>query len=148
MRKLIYLFLAGALLMTASCKKYLNTVPDDILTVDDIFTSKANVNAYLANIYSTIPDEMNQRFAGNTNSGVWEGASDEAKYNWDFVYANQMNLSVWSNTDVKVEAYWTSYDQAIRNATDFMNRIDAAKAADLTSDLKKEYKAEARGLRA
>jgi len=148
MRKLIYLFLAGTLLMTASCKKYLNTVPDDILTVDDIFTSKANVNAYLANIYSTIPDEMTQRFAGNTNSGVWEGASDEAKYNWDFVYANQMNLSVWSNTDGTVEGYWTSYYQAIRNATDFMNRIDAAKAADLTADLKKEYKAEARGLRA
>lgn len=148
MRKLKYLFLAGALLMTASCKKYLNTVPDDILTVDDIFTSKANVNAYLANIYSAIPDEMTQRFAGNTNSGVWEGASDEAKYNWDFVYANQMNLSVWSNTDGTVEGYWTSYYQAIRNATDFMNRIDAAKAADLTADLKKEYKAEARGLRA
>jgi hypothetical protein len=148
MRKLIYLFLAGALLMTASCKKYLNTVPDDILTVDDIFTSKANVNAYLANIYSSLPNELQQRFSGTGNSGVWEGASDEAKFNWDFVYTNQMNLSVWSNTDGTVEGYWTSYYQAIRNATDFMNRIDAAKAADLTADLKKEYKAEARGLRA
>ena len=134
--------------MTASCKKYLNTVPDDVLTIDAIFTSKANVDAYLANIYSTIPDEMNQRFAGNTNSGVWEGASDEAKYNWDFVYANQMNLSVWSNTDGTVEGYWQNYYQAIRNATDFMNRIDNASAADLTAQLKKEYKAEARGLRA
>lgn len=148
MRKLFYILLAGGLLLTASCKKYLNTVPDDILTIDAIFTSKANVDAYLANIYSTIPDEMNQRFAGNTNSGVWEGASDEAKYNWDFVYANQMNLSVWSNTDGTVSGYWANYYQAIRNATDFMNRIDNATAADLTADLKKEYKAEARGLRA
>jgi hypothetical protein len=148
MRKLIYLFLAGALLLTASCKKYLNTVPDDILTVDDIFTSKDNVNAYLANIYSSLPNELQQRFSGNGNSGVWEGASDEAKFNWDFVYTNQMNLSVWSNTDGTVEGYWTSYYQAIRNATDFMNRIDAATAADLTPALKTEYKAEARGLRA
>ncbi|HTI89044.1 MAG TPA: RagB/SusD family nutrient uptake outer membrane protein [Puia sp.] len=147
MRKLTYLFLAGVLLMTASCKKYLNTVPDDILTVNDIYTSRANVDQYMANIYSALPNELQQRFAGNQNSGVWEGASDEAKFNWDFVYANQMNLSVWSNTDDNVKNYWDSYYQAIRNATDFMNRIDAATAADLTADLKKEYKAEARGLR-
>jgi hypothetical protein len=147
-RRLSYLLLAGSLLLTASCKKYLNTVPDNVLTIDDIFSSKTNVDAYLANIYSTMPDEMTQRFTGNTNSGPWEGASDEAKFNWDFVYTNKMVLSVWSNTDGAVETYWKSYYQAIRNATDFMNRIDNANAAELSPQLKTEYKAEARGLRA
>jgi hypothetical protein len=148
MRRLTYLLLAGSLLLTASCKKYLNTVPDDVLTIDDIFSSKANVDAYLANIYSTMPNEMQQRFPGSGNSGVWEGASDDAKFNWDFVYTNQMNLSVWSNTDGNVETYWGSYYKAIRNATDFMNRIDKANAAELSPQLITEYKAEARGLRA
>src|ERR1700712_4735508 len=122
MRRFTYILLAGALLVLGSCKKYLNTVPDDVLTVDDIFKSKANVDAYLANIYSSLPDELQQRFVGSGNSGPWLGASDEAKYNWDFVYSNQMNLSVWSNTDGSVENFWLSYYQAIRNATDFMNR--------------------------
>lgn len=151
MKKLTYIILAGTLLLSASCKKYLDAVPSDVLTVDDIFTSKANVDAYLANIYSSLPDELQQRFAGygGTNfSGPWEGASDDAKYNWDFVYANQMNLSVWSNTDGAVEEYWAGYYQAIRNATDFINRIDGANPKELSTSLKAEYKAEARGLRA
>jgi hypothetical protein len=144
----IFPVLAAALLIFGSCKKYLQTVPSDVLTIDDIFTSKANVDAYLANIYSYLPNEMEQRFAGANNSGVWEGASDEAKYNWDFVYANQMNLSTWSNTDGTVETYWQSYYQAIRTATDFINRIDGANPKEVPDSLKSEYKAEARGLRA
>lgn len=139
---------AAILVLGVSCKKYLQTVPSDVLTIDDIFTSKANVDQYLANIYSYLPDEMEQRFAGANNSGVWEGASDEAKYNWDFVYANQMNLSTWSNTDGTVETYWASYYQAIRTATDFINRIDGANPRELPDSLKATYKAEARGLRA
>jgi starch-binding outer membrane protein, SusD/RagB family len=148
MKRSIYFLLTGCLLLLGSCKKYLQTVPSDVLTVDDIFTSKANVDQYLANIYSSLPDEMEQRFAGSDNSGVWEGASDDAKYNWDFVYTNQMNLSVWSNTDGTVETYWSSYYQAIRNATDFMNRIGGANPNEVPDSLKVEYKAEARALRA
>ena len=148
MQKLSYIILAGSLLFLGSCKKYLNAVPSDVLTIDDIFTSKANVDAYLANIYSSLPDELEQRFTGSSNSGPWEGASDDAKYNWDFVYTNQMNLSVWSNTDGTVETFWASYYQAIRNATDFINRIDGANPNELSASLKAEYKAEARGLRA
>jgi hypothetical protein len=149
MNRTIYFLLAGSfLLLLGSCKKYLQTVPNDILTIDSIFTSKANVDEYLANIYSSLPDEMVQRFPPYLNAGVWEGASDDAKYNWDFVYTNEMNLSVWSNTDGTVSGYWDSYYQAIRNATDFMNRIDGANPKELPDSLKAEYKAEARGLRA
>lgn len=148
MRKITFILLAGGLLLLASCKKYLNAVPNDVLTIDDIFTSKANVDAYLSNIYSSVPDEMNQRFPGNNNSGFWEGASDEAKYNWAFVYTNTMNLSTWANTDPSVEMLWDNYYQAIRNATDFMNRIPTANPNELPDSLKSQYKAEARGLRA
>lgn len=143
-----YIFLAVCLLLLGSCKKYLQTVPSDVLTIDAIFTSKANVDQYLANIYSYLPDEMLQRFTGDGNAGPWEGASDEAKYNWDFVYTNQMNLSTWSNTDGTVEGFWSSYYQAIRTATDFMNRIGTANPKEVPDSLQIEYKAEARGLRA
>src|SRR3954453_18973305 len=121
MKRLSYIILAGGLLLSGSCKKYLNTVPDDVLTIDDIFSNKKNVDKYLANIYNNLPDEFTQRFTGYANSGAWTAASDEAKYNWDFNYCNNMNSSVWSNTDGEVSQYWTSYYQAIRNATDFMN---------------------------
>lgn len=148
MKRLSYILLAGTLLLAGSCKKYLNTVPDDVLTINDIFTSKANTDKYLANIYSNLPNEFEQRFANYNNSGPWTASSDEAKYNWDFNYSNVMNSSVWSNTDGTVESYWVSYYQAIRNATDFMNRIDGANSKEITTSLKTIYKGEARGLRA
>ena len=148
MKRLTYIIAAGLLLVMGSCKKYLNTVPDDILTIDDIFASKQNVDKYLANIYNDLPDEFEQRFVGNSNSGPWTASSDEAKYNWDFNYSNNMNSSVWSNTDGTISTYWTSYYQAIRNATDFMNRIDGANSNEITTSQKGIYKGEARGLRA
>jgi len=148
MKVLSYMSLAISLLTFISCKKYLDTVPDDVLTINDIFSSKANTDKYLANIYSYLPNEMEQRFAGSGNSGPWEASSDNAKYNWDFNYSNNMNSSVWANTDGTVSSYWTNYYQAIRNATDFMTRINAANPAEVTLSMKTTYKAEARGLRA
>ncbi|CAN5826007.1 RagB/SusD family nutrient uptake outer membrane protein [soil metagenome] len=148
MKRITYILLAGSLLLLGSCKKYLDTVPDDVLTIDDIFSSKENTEKYLANIYYNLPNEMEQRFTSNENSGPWEASSDDAKYNWDFNYSNNMNKSVWSNTDGTIGNFWRSYYQAIRKATDFMGRIDGANANEITLSTKKIYKAEARGLRA
>ena len=148
MKRLTYILLASSLLLLGSCKKYLATVPDDVLTVDGIFDSKGNIEKYLGNIYFDLPNELSQRFADNQNSGPWSASTDEAKYNWDFNYSNTMNASVWKKTDDPVVTYWRSYYQAIRKATDFMSRIDASTASGMTPELKKNYKAEARGLRA
>lgn len=148
MKRLTYILLAASLLSLGACKKYLDTVPDDVLTIEDIFNSKENTEKYLANIYSNLPNELEQRFAGSENSGPWEASSDDAKYTWDFNYSNNMNKSVWSNTDGTVATYWRSYYKAIRNSTDFMNRIEGATVVELTTSNKKIYKAEARGLRA
>ena len=70
----------------STSKQYLN----DVLTIDSIFTSKANVDQYLANIYSSLPDEMVQRFPPYLNAGVWEAASDDAEIQLGFrFYTNE-----------------------------------------------------------
>ena len=127
MKKLIIsLSLITALVSLNSCKKYLDTVPDNILTIEDVFKTRTNVIRYIGNIYQAMPNEHAQRFAGSENSGVWTGASDEGKYTWDFVYANNMNKSAWANTDGNVSSYWDNFYRAIRNSTDFIQRIDGA----------------------
>jgi hypothetical protein len=148
MKKITYIGLCLLALSVGSCKKYLSQVPDDVITVDKIFTSKANTDKFLANIYNTLPDELTQRYNGVGNSGPWTASSDEAKYNWDFNYSNNMNASTWSNTDGDVAIYWNNYYAAIRNATYFMQNIDSANPAEVDGGVKKTYKAEARGLRA
>ncbi len=147
MKKHIYIGLA-LIVGLSSCKKYISQVPDDVITTDKIFQSRDNTRNFLANIYYYIPNEHNQRFTGNENSGPWIAASDEGKYTWDFNYANNMNSSTWSNTDGTVEGFWNRYYTAIRNATFFIQNIDSANPVEVNQSTKTSFKAEARALRA
>ncbi|SMG21403.1 RagB/SusD family nutrient uptake outer membrane protein [Sphingobacterium psychroaquaticum] len=149
MKKAIWI-LCGLLVMSSlnSCKNYLDQVPDDVLTIDDIFKSKANTDKFLANIYSTVPNELRQRFVVTQNSGPWTAASDEAKYTWDFNYANNMTAGVWSRTDGTIQNFWNNYYRGIRNASYFIENIDQSNAYEVTDVMRKTYKAEARALRA
>lgn len=149
MKKYIIAFLmAGVMFLNNSCKDFLDQVPDDILTTDRIFDSKDYVNQYLANIYANIPNELMQRYTNSDHSGPWIAASDEAMYNWDFNYANNLNQSTWSATDWDVSAYWSDWYKSIRNATDFISKIDKANPAEVNAIERARFKAEARALRA
>ncbi|WP_316847477.1 RagB/SusD family nutrient uptake outer membrane protein [Pedobacter psychrodurus] len=148
MKKTIYIMMSLLLLTMGSCKKYLDQVPDDVITVDDIFKSRANTERFLANIYHSLPNELAQRYTSTDNSGTWTASSDEAKYNWDFNYSNNMNKSTWSNTDGAVADLWNGYYVAIRNATYFIKNIDSANPVEVPAAVRSTYKAEAKALRA
>lgn len=122
--KILAILAAGGMLFT-SCAGFLDQIPDDVLTVDDIFQSKNYVDNYLTQIYSNLPNEMSQRFVGNQFAGPWTAASDEAKYNWDFNYANNMNKSTWATTDGSVSTFYDNFYKSIRNATDFIDKLTA-----------------------
>ncbi|RYD95384.1 MAG: RagB/SusD family nutrient uptake outer membrane protein, partial [Sphingobacteriales bacterium] len=69
--KLTIPMLALAVLATASsCKKYLDQVPDDRQTIEEVFQKKGPSEQYLANVYSFIKDEGDQwgynYWVGNT----------------------------------------------------------------------------------
>ena len=147
MKKILSISLIMALVSLGSCKKYLDTVPDNILTIDDVFKTRTNVIRYIGNIYQAMPNEFNQRFSGSENSGNWTGASDEGKYTWDFNYSTNINKSAWANTDGSIATYWDNYYRAIRNSTDFIQRIDGA-TPEISTAEKTILRGEARALRA
>ncbi|WP_298717615.1 RagB/SusD family nutrient uptake outer membrane protein [Chitinophaga sp.] len=133
--------------MFSGCQKgFLDQVPDDRLTVEDIFKFRNTTENFLNNVYSAIPDEAAQRFVTTRNSGPWTGASDEADYNYSFVTSNNLNLGAWGATDGFVRSYWRNYYQAIRNASFFMANVE--KCQELGPQLISQYRAEARALRA
>ncbi len=148
MKKYSNILFLVAVLFLSSCSKFLDQVPDDILTTDEIFQSRENTDKFLANIYNAVPNEFSQRFVVNENSGTWTGSSDEAKYNWDFNYGGRLNNSTWTYTDGEVAAFWRNYYRAIRNATFFIKNIDNANPAEVNEEIRRVYKAEARALRA
>ncbi len=130
-----------------SCKKFLDQVPDDRLTLEETFRNRSTAEKYLANIYSFIPREWTQRWVGNSNSGPWTGASDEAEYLWGFVESNPMNIGSWDAGSGFTKAFWRDYYRGIRSATIFIENIDKV-TIDINEEQKKRYKAEARTLRA
>ena len=147
------------IVITAACKKdYLNQVPQDRTTIEQVFAHKNTVDNYLANIYSYIRDEASQRYIDNDNDpqhnhsgGPWTGASDEAEYDWSFVYSNYMNVGAWGPTDGTVNNFWKNYYAAIRSATYFMQHV--GECTEITNQangtqLLARYIGEARALRA
>ncbi|RYZ47319.1 MAG: RagB/SusD family nutrient uptake outer membrane protein, partial [Chitinophagaceae bacterium] len=131
----------------SSCKKFLDQVPDDRLTLDETFKNRATAEKFLANVYSMIPREWSQRFVGNSNSGPWTGASDEGEYLWGFVESNPMNIGAWDAGSGFTRAFWRDFYRGVRSATIFIANIDGV-TNDINDEQKKRYKAEARALRA
>jgi len=147
-RNILLCVATASLLSASSCSGFLDQIPDNILTTDDIFKSKDYIDDYLAQVYANLPNELAQRL-GEQFSGPWTAGSDEAKYNWDFNYANNLNRSTWSTTDGDVSKYWDNFYKSIRNASDFIDKIDGAvQTSEITAEYKSRYKAEARALRA
>ena len=49
-----------ACLLTTSCNDYFDQVPDDRLSLKEIFTTRDGALRYLSNVYTFLPDEFNQ----------------------------------------------------------------------------------------
>jgi hypothetical protein len=145
MKKLSYLFLV--IVLMSSCSKFLDQVPDDRLTTEETFRTWGTAQRFLADVYRSVPDEFGQRDAGSeTNRGIWTGGCDEADFLWSFVKSNDVNIGNWDANSGFVGDYWRNFYRGIRSASVFMENADAI--SDLSPDLIKQYKAEARALRA
>ncbi|MCH5684723.1 hypothetical protein LWM68_10895 [Niabella sp. W65] len=114
--KYIIIIIVAALGFTG-CKKYLDQVPNDRLTLEETFRNRSTAERFLASVYAFVPREHSQRFVGNYNSGPWTGGSDEAEYLWGFVESNQINLGSWDVNSGFTKAFWRDYYKGIRNAT-------------------------------
>ena len=142
MTKHIYLrIILGAILPVVlfSCKKYLDKKPDNLLTEDQLWQTKANAEAYLHNVYS---------YVYNTDGGDWAsvGASDESSVCIPTVNVRQMVSGNWSSASWYFYT-WGNFYTGIRKSFVFEANIDKVPAAEMGDELKLQYKAEVRYLR-
>lgn len=140
---LIYIF-ALCLFPVSSCNKYFDQVPDDRITIEEVFQKKTPSEDYLANVYSYIPDQSSQY-----NDVPWAGNSDEIEVAWARYIMYKMNIGNWSTTSGYYDIWGKTY-QGIRSATYFINHIDGNQEILRLNgqQLIDQYKAEARFVRA
>ncbi|GAB3654066.1 RagB/SusD family nutrient uptake outer membrane protein [Echinicola sediminis] len=127
----------------SSCNQdFLNTVPDNITTLDDVFTNKNMTEEWLARIYNPIPNMWDQPY-----TIPWSGMTDELNYAW-----NQPAINSGAITPGNASPnYWSSYYQTIRQAGIFLENVDMNKELleqPGGAQLVQQYKGEARFLRA
>jgi starch-binding outer membrane protein, SusD/RagB family len=132
----------ATLILVQSCKDdFLDQVPDDKITMEDVFKRRADTEKYLANIYGYIRSDNDW----NTSGSPWEGLSDEIDVTYNDYPTYSMNLGNWDKNRGDYN-YWDHYYKGIRSATYFLQRADENKEID--PELLAKYKAEARMLRA
>lgn len=139
-----YISICILLVLLSACSKYLDQVPNDRQTIEEVFQKKRPSEEYLANVYNYIRDESDQ-----WNVNPWTGNCDEVNVAWAKWTIYQVNVGNFSPGTSPFYT-WQSYYNGIRSATFFMNHIDGNKeilALD-GQQLIDQYKAEARFLRA
>jgi hypothetical protein len=135
-----YIYAAVLLIfLLPSCKKYLDQKPDNLLTEDQLWQTRANAEAYLNNIYSL----MHINDGGDCPN---MGASDESSVSIPTVDVRQMVGGNWSPQSF-ISYTWSTYYGGIRQTFVFENNIDNVPSVQLSDSLKQQYKAEAVFLR-
>ena len=143
-------FLGGAalLLSTMSCQKnFFDQVPNDRITIEEVFNRRLESERYLANVYARIREENNQ-----WTDNPWMGVADEADMTWARGGYNTyfINIGAWDPNSGFFQ-FWEHYYRGIRSASYFMANIGGnAEILKLPNgqELINQYKAEAKFLRA
>ncbi|PWG80718.1 RagB/SusD family nutrient uptake outer membrane protein [Pararcticibacter amylolyticus] len=138
-KHIINAVLVFCLLASSSCSDYLDKMPDDQKTMDIVWKSQKETEAYLYNVYSQLPDDINI-YSGSP----WVGAADELDVVWERYQTASINVGNWAPTNVYHNP-WPDFYQSIRASFVFENNVD--KSFQLTESLKKQYKAEVKFLR-
>jgi hypothetical protein len=146
-RKIQRLVLAITLL--TSCSGYLDVVPDNTLTLNNIFSVKEEAWNALATIYSYLPNDYDTHNTTWSLGDEWIGRID-LNVNTDQLRAIRImrglqsvgspQLGNWSGTEGGKKLY-----EAIRQTNVFLDNID--KVADMSDTEKTEWKAQAKFLK-
>jgi starch-binding outer membrane protein, SusD/RagB family len=132
------------LLTAGGCEKYLDQVPNDRITIEQVFQKKGPSEQYLANVYNYINDDYSQ-WDGNP----WGANVDELVTSWTKYAPYSLNIGNISAGATSFDT-WGNYYKGIRSATYFMNHIDKNVEILALNGQQQidQYKAEARFLRA
>lgn len=127
-----------------SCSKYLDQVPNDRITMEEVFQKEALSEQFLANVYSYILDEGDP-----IHNDPFIGCADEVDFTWSGNDNYRVNVGNMSRASIPFD-YWGSFYNGIRSATYFMQHIDENDEIRRLhgQGLIDQYKAEARFLRA
>ena len=137
--------------LLCSCKKYLDIVPDNIATIDNAFTSRAQAEKYLFTCYSFLPQESHPEGNPGFNSGdelwVYEFTNNEDHYTLEpYNIARGLQNKLNPNLNFWDGGFAPRLWEGIRDCNIFLENVQ--KVSDLDPYMKTRWVAEAKFLKA
>ncbi len=120
------------------CSDFLDKQPDDMKTDEMVWSSRKEVERYLANVYASIPIDRLEYVT------PWIGIADEIDLSWTVYDTYSINFGNWDPSTQFYNKYALFY-RAIRASLVFENNVD--RCLELGENLKTQYKAEVKFLR-
>lgn len=136
--------------MMPSCSEYLDVVPDNTLTLEDLFKQKEEAWDALAKVYSYLPNDdkthattwtLGDEYLGRLDLNNSTGELRALRIMRGLQTVSDPQLGTWSGTQGGKRLY-----QGIRQANVFLANID--KVPDMSEVEKKEWKAQVKFIKA
>lgn len=143
MKIIIALFLL--IITISSCKKKLDIQPEQSVSDQGVFTSKAGAQAALAGVYSSA--QIIDVF-GSIPQIISDYQADNVEFVGSFPTLQEVNLYTTISTNTSISAIWQNHYRVILRANTVINRIPSITEAGFTDAEKKQIVAEARFMRA
>lgn len=143
--KLNKIFISAlAVISLASCSDYLEVTPANTQTTDNFYQTEAQMDQALTGLYGSLKTVPKYLFTMSEvrSDNVWVGYVPKQNDMVDVATFNTNGLL----TDAIVESCWSDYFKIVSIANTFIDKLDAS--TTLSSDVKKQYTAEARFIRA
>lgn len=148
--RIALLLFVGALCFTA-CEKYLDVVPSETISSEDVLGSIMNAEKLWARIYDQTIGDFGLIGSGGYNGALIDACTDESMNHWESPKEFIFNSGSWNQVNNPLDNWKPSY-QVIRNCNIFLENIDQSKIpVDRVAYFKPRipgYKADVRFLRA
>ncbi len=129
------------------CSDFLDKKPDDMLTIDMIFTDKVRTEDWLASVYSSVPSPLWGYFKDQGFAIMGDDItipSEWQPFGWKNVYA--YTLGDWNPASAWNPNYWVELPKRIRTALIFIERATPNEQQGMSVDYVHQMKNEARFL--
>jgi hypothetical protein len=123
MNKIWILALAVIMITVCSgCKKnFLDKMPDEDLTIDDVFSQFRYAESFLTSVYFDLPEEWNMSDASGRNPFV--AATDEMHISQSYAFSHSMATGAWGPSNMGLDIWGFMYE-GIRKANIFLENVD------------------------
>ena len=108
----ILLGVLGVLPLT-SCSDYLDKMPDDQLTLENVFSNRGNLERWLSYLYSVMPEF----YIYDGPDAIGDELAPSVGWESQGFKAIQYQNGNWTPISPGVVTYWDKYPKAIRHAS-------------------------------